>query len=946
MNTHSDFASRHIGPQGEERREMLDSLGYRTLDELIADIVPADIRMKAPLDLPAAKSETEALEELRSILRKNKLLKTFIGQGYYGTITPSVILRNVLENPGWYTAYTPYQPEIAQGRLEMLMNFQTMVSSLTGLPVANASLLDEGTAAAEAVTMCRNARPKANTFFVADTCHPQTISVIRTRAAFQGVNIIVGDCSSFDPASIGADLAGVLVQYPDTLGRICDYTDFFSRVHATGALCVVAADLMALTVIREPGAFGADICIGNTQRFGIPMGFGGPHAAYMSCTDALKRRMPGRLIGMSIDTLGRPAYRLALQTREQHIRRDKATSNICTAQVLLAVLAAFYAVYHGQEGLKRIGTEIHLKTKSLYKALTEAGIAIENKNFFDTLLLSVPGQADAMVQKALEAGYNIRRVDADHAAISLDETATCADIAALASALAGAETSAACDCDAPAWDPVHTRQTPFCTEKAFNSYHSETEMMRYIRRLESRDLALNEAMIPLGSCTMKLNAASEMIPITWPEANSLHPFVPADQSEGIREMLSVLSDRLAKITGFAAVSLQPNAGAAGEYAGLLAIRRYQKHAGEGHRNVCLIPTSAHGTNPASSAMAGLKVVPVKCDERGNIDMADLKSQAEAHKDNLSCIMVTYPSTHGVYEQTIKELCDIVHANGGQVYMDGANLNAQVGLTRPADIGADVSHMNLHKTFCIPHGGGGPGMGPIGVRAHLAPFVADHPVVKIDGPNPGNGAVSAAPWGSASILPISWMYIAMMGPQLADATEVAILNANYLKEKLSAAYPVLFSGRNGRVAHECIIDIRPLKAQTGISEEDVAKRLMDYGFHAPTMSFPVPGTLMIEPTESESKHELDRFIEAMLSIRAEIAKVEAGEWPAESNPLKGAPHSLADVTGVWERPYSIAEAVTPSQHTRDHKYWPTVNRVDNVYGDRNLHCACVPVDDYR
>ena len=937
MNTHSDFASRHIGPQGEERREMLDSLGYRTLDELIADIVPADIRMKAPLDLPAAKSETEALEELRSILRKNKLLKTFIGQGYYGTITPSVILRNVLENPGWYTAYTPYQPEIAQGRLEMLMNFQTMVSSLTGLPVANASLLDEGTAAAEAVTMCRNARPKANTFFVADTCHPQTISVIRTRAAFQGVNIIVGDCSSFDPAFIGADLAGVLVQYPDTLGRICDYTDFFARVHATGALCVVAADLMALTVIREPGAFGTDICIGNTQRFGIPMGFGGPHAAYMSCTDALKRRMPGRLIGMSIDTLGRPAYRLALQTREQHIRRDKATSNICTAQVLLAVLAAFYAVYHGQEGLKRIGTEIHLKTKSLYKALTEAGIAIKNKNFFDTLLLSVPGQADAMVQKALEAGYNIRRVDADYAAISLDETATCADIAALASALAGAETSAACDCDAPAWDPVHTRQTPFCTEKAFNSYHSETEMMRYIRRLESRDLALNEAMIPLGSCTMKLNAASEMIPITWPEANSLHPFVPADQSEGIREMLSVLSDRLAKITGFAAVSLQPNAGAAGEYAGLLAIRRYQKHAGEGHRNVCLIPTSAHGTNPASSAMAGLKVVPVKCDERGNIDMADLKSQAEAHKDNLSCIMVTYPSTHGVYEQTIKELCDIVHANGGQVYMDGANMNAQVGLTCPGCIGADVCHLNLHKTFAMPHGGGGPGVGPICVAEHLRKFLPSHSIVPTGG-DEGITAVASAPWGSAMLFPITYGYIKMLGGEgLKAATEMAIVNANYMSSALKSEYRTYYSGETGRVGHEMILDLTHFKKDYNIDCGDIAHRLMDYGFHAPTLSFPVHETLMVEPTESEPKAEMDRFIATLIQIKRECE--EAAASGEADNVVVNAPHTAAEICGEWSHPYTREKAVFPLDFIRESKFFPYVSKIDNGYGDRNLVCRC-------
>lgn len=942
MNTHSDFASRHIGPQGEKRREMLKSLGYETLEELIADIVPADIRMKAPLDLPAAKSEPEALEELRSILGKNKLLKSFIGQGYYGAITPSVILRNILENPGWYTAYTPYQPEIAQGRLEMLMNFQTMVASLTGLPVANASLLDEGTAAAEAVSMCRNTRPKANTFFVADTCHPQTISVIRTRAAWQGVNIVIGDWTAFDPASVGADLAGVLVQYPDTLGRISDYTDFFSRVHAAGALCVVAADLMALTVIREPGSFGADICVGNTQRFGVPMGFGGPHAAYMSCTDALKRRMPGRLIGMSIDPQGRPAYRLALQTREQHIRRDKATSNICTAQVLLAVMAAFYAVYHGQEGLKRIGTEIHRKTKSLYKALTKADISIENKDFFDTLLLTVPGRADALVKQALDAGYNIRKVDADHVAISLDETASCTDVATLASALTGTETSAPCCCESPAWAPIHTRQTPFCTETAFNSYHSETEMMRYIRRLESRDLALNEAMIPLGSCTMKLNAASEMIPITWPETSSLHPFVPADQSEGIREMLATLADRLAKITGFAAVSLQPNAGAAGEYAGLLAIRRYQQHAGEGHRNVCLIPTSAHGTNPASSAMAGLKVVPVKCDEAGNIDMDDLKAQAEAHRDSLSCIMVTYPSTHGVYEQTIRELCDIVHANGGQVYMDGANMNAQVGLTCPGGIGADVCHLNLHKTFAMPHGGGGPGIGPIGVAEHLVPFLPGH--LSLDNEE---GAVASAAWGSASIAAICWMYLSMMGPDgLKEATEVAILNANYIAKKLGGLFPVLYSGNKGLVAHECILDPRRLTHDAGLTVDDIAKRLMDYGFHGPTMSFPVPGTLMVEPTESEPREELDRFIQAMEHIHAEIMAVINGGADKEDNVLKNAPHTAEMVSAdEWKHPYSRSQAAYPVPGLRVHKFWPYIGRVDNVYGDRNLICTCDTVEEF-
>lgn len=942
MNTHSDFASRHIGPQGAERQEMLNALGYQTLDDLIADIVPSDIRLQAPLDLPEAKSEEEALEELHSILRKNKLLKSFIGQGYYGTITPPVILRNVLENPGWYTAYTPYQPEIAQGRLEMLMNFQTMVASLTGLPVANASLLDEATAAAEAVTMCRNTRPKATTFFVSNSCHPQTISVIRTRAAFQGINVLVGDWETFDPATIGTDLSGVLVQYPDTFGRICDYADFFSRIHATGALCVVAADLMALTVIREPGSFGADICIGNTQRFGIPMGFGGPHAAYMACTDALKRRMPGRLIGMSIDALGRPAYRLALQTREQHIRRDKATSNICTAQVLLAIMATFYAIYHGSKGLKNIGASIHHKAKCLYNALKTNGITINNSDFFDTILLNVPGQADIMVKKALDAGYNIRKIGVDHVAISLDETTNYADITTLVTALTGGNTEICCANNSPAWDPVYSRQTSFCTETVFNAYHSETEMMRYIHQLETRDLALNEAMIPLGSCTMKLNAASEMIPITWPEANSLHPFVPADQSEGIREMLTTLSDRLAKITGFAAVSLQPNAGAAGEYAGLLAIRRYQKHNGEGHRNVCLIPTSAHGTNPASSAMAGLKVVPIKCDEEGNIDITDLKKQAEANKDNLSCIMVTYPSTHGVYEQTIKELCDIVHNNGGQVYMDGANMNAQVGLTCPGYIGADVCHLNLHKTFAMPHGGGGPGIGPIGVAKHLIPFLPGHLTLGDE-----EGAVASAAWGSASIAPICWMYLSMMGPNgLKEATEMAILNANYIAKKLGHLFPILYSGNKGLVAHECILDPRQLTHDAGLTVDDIAKRLMDYGFHGPTMSFPVPGTLMVEPTESEPKEELDRFIEAMEHIHAEITAIINGRADKEDNVLKNSPHTAEMVSAdEWTHPYSRGEASYPVPGLRIHKFWPYIARVDNVYGDRNLVCTCDTVEEF-
>lgn len=943
MPNTTDFSRRHIGPQGAERAAMLETLGYDSLEALIADIVPADIRMNAPLDIPSAQSETDALNELRAILSKNKLLKSYIGRGYYGTITPPVILRNVLENPGWYTAYTPYQPEIAQGRLEMLMNFQTMISSLTGLAVANASLLDEATAAAEAVSMCRNVRTKATSFFVADTCHPQTISVIKTRASFQGVNIIVGDWQSFDPASVGADLAGVLVQYPDTLGTVSNYSDFFARVHETGALCVVAADLMALTLLKEPGAFGTDICIGTTQRFGIPMGFGGPHAAYMACTDELKRRMPGRLIGMSVDSQGRPAYRLALQTREQHIRRDKATSNICTAQVLLAIMAAFYAVYHGQEGLKNIATSIHRRTCTLNRSLAAAGLQVSNGDFFDTFVITAPQQADSLVAKALAAGYNILKLDDDRVSISIDETTVCDDVKALAEALTDGKANVCCQKDfAPVWNPELTRKSPFCTETAFNSYHSETEMMRYIRRLESRDLALNEAMIPLGSCTMKLNAASEMMPITWPEAASLHPFAPAEQTEGIREMLDTLAARLAVITGFAAVSLQPNAGAAGEYAGLLAIRRYQVAQGEAHRNICLIPTSAHGTNPASSAMMGMKVVPVKCDEAGNIDIADLKKQAETHHDNLSCIMVTYPSTHGVYETTIREICEIIHAHGGQVYMDGANMNAQVGLTCPGLIGADVCHLNLHKTFAMPHGGGGPGIGPIGVAKHLAPYLPGHISL-------GNeeGAVAAAAYGSASIAPICWMYLAMMGPDgLKEATEMAILNANYVAKKLGHLYPVLYSGNKGLVAHECILDPRQLTHDAGLTVDDIAKRLMDYGFHAPTMSFPVPGTLMVEPTESEPKAELDRFIEAMTCIHKEITAIFDGSADKVDNVLKNAPHTAEMVAADnWSHSYSRSDAAYPVTGLRIHKFWPYIGRVDNVYGDRNLVCTCDTVEEF-
>lgn len=953
INTQSPFSNRHIGPNVTEQAEMLQALGYASLDALISDVVPHDIRLGQALPLSSALTEQAALTELKAMLSKNKLLKTYIGQGYYGTITPSVILRNVLENPGWYTAYTPYQPEIAQGRLEMLMNYQTMVASLTGLPIANASLLDEGTAAAESVSLCLASKPKSNSFFVADTCHPQTIDVIRTRSQLLGVHIIVGDWKSFDPASC-PDLAGVLLQYPDTLGTVHDYTEFCAAVHAAKALCVVAADLFSLTLLREPASFGADICIGTTQRFGIPMGFGGPHAAYMSCSDALKRRMPGRLIGLSVDQHGRSGYRLALQTREQHIRRDKATSNICTAQVLLAVLAAFYAVYHGPEGLKKIAKAIHAFAESFAKLISSSdSLKVLSQDYFDTVLVQSPAMADKLVAAALQAGYNIRKIDADTVAVAFDETTTSSDIIALGSALIGSGTAPLLDDDTlfdyfrgvdkrPSWQPIFDRQTAFCTEKAFNSYHSETEMMRYIKRLESRDLALNEAMIPLGSCTMKLNAASEMIPITWPEANALHPFVPEDQAKGILEMLKKLSERLAVVTGFAAVSLQANSGAAGEYTGLLAIRRYQKSCGQGHRNVCLIPTSAHGTNPASAAMAGMQIVTVKCDDGGNIDMEDLKLQASKYSDNLSCIMVTYPSTHGVYEATIRELCEIIHTHGAQVYMDGANMNAQVALTSPGYIGADVCHLNLHKTFAMPHGGGGPGVGPIGVAAHLVPFLPGHFSF-----GHAEGAVSSAAYGSASITPICWMYLAMMGSQgLKSATEVAILNANYVATKLKDFYPVLYSGNKGLVAHECILDPRELNAKAGLTVDDIAKRLMDYGFHAPTMSFPVGGTLMIEPTESESLYELDRFIEAMICIHGEIMEIINGTADHDDNVLKNAPHTAESVSAdEWTHAYSREKAAYPVSSLRIHKFWPYIGRVDNVYGDRNLVCSCDTVESF-
>jgi len=945
------FLRRHIGPDAAEQQAMLDTLGVESLDALINQTVPQSILRKDLLNMQAPRSEAEVLGYLKGVASKNEIYTSCIGMGYHGTLTPTVILRNVLENPGWYTAYTPYQPEIAQGRLESLLNFQQISIDLTGMELASASLLDEATAAAEAMALAKRvAKSKSNLFFIDQDCHPQTISVVKTRAEAFGFDVVVDDVADLEQHEV----FGALFQYPNTWGEIRDLKPLIDIVHGQNGLACVAADLLSLVLLTPPGELGADVVFGSAQRFGVPMGYGGPHAAFFATRDAYKRAMPGRIIGVSIDTRGNRALRMALQTREQHIRREKANSNICTAQVLLANIASFYGVYHGPDGLKTIAQRINRLTAILATALESRGITRQNQNFFDTLTFKVPGNAADIVERARNARINLRLIDADHLGVSLDETSTRATVEALVACFTGDSQSpdlAALD-DQVASSGLGIpealrRQSAFMTHPVFNSYHSETEMLRYIKSLENKDLALNHAMIPLGSCTMKLNATTEMIPITWPEFGQLHPFAPLAQAQGYKIMIDELETMLREITGFDAICMQPNSGAQGEYAGLLAIRKFHEANGDEHRNVCLIPTSAHGTNPASAMMASMRVVLVSCDDQGNVDIDDLRQKAEDNAANLSCLMITYPSTHGVYEEGIREICDIIHQNGGQVYMDGANLNAQVALTRPADIGADVSHMNLHKTFCIPHGGGGPGMGPIGVKAHLAPYVANHPVVPLDGPNEENGAVSAAPWGSASILPISWTYIALMGAQgLRQATEVAILNANYLAKRLGEAYPVLYSGRNGRVAHECIIDIRPLKSASGISEEDVAKRLMDFGFHAPTMSFPVSGTLMIEPTESESKAELDRFVDAMLTIRSEISRVEKGEWSAEDNPLHNAPHTLADITGDWERGYSRQEAVFPQPWVAANKFWPSVNRIDNVYGDRNLFCACPPIEAYE
>lgn len=948
------FIGRHIGPSADEAAAMLAELGVDSLAALIDETVPGNIRVKQPIALDTPKTEAQVLAELKAIAGQNQIKRSLIGMGYHDTLTPNVILRNVLENPGWYTAYTPYQPEVSQGRLEAILNYQQMVLDLTGLDLANASLLDEATAAAEAMTLCKrmSKAKRANVFLVDEELHPQTISVIQTRAEPLGYEVIVGDVEALLDQH---EAFGAVVQYPGTSGVVRDFSALIEKAHAQKALVCAAADLLSLVLLKSPGEMGADVMFGSAQRFGVPMGYGGPHAAFFATRDEYKRSVPGRIIGVSVDTRGKPALRMAMQTREQHIRREKATSNICTAQVLLANMAAFYAIYHGPEGLKTIAGRIHRLTDLLAAGLQEKGLKLVHDSWFDTLCVEAGDQRDALYESAQAAGFNLRKLGDDRLCISLDERTDRNEIEALWTALLGADHGlniSALDAElvSNGSDSIPAgleRTSAFLTHPIFNEYHSETEMLRYLKRLENKDLSLAHSMIALGSCTMKLNATAEMIPVTWPEFGALHPFVPVEQAQGYKTLIDSLETMLKAVTGFDAICMQPNSGAQGEYAGLLAIRNYHQSQGQGHRNICLIPTSAHGTNPASAALADMKVVLVNCDDKGNVDINDLRSKAETHAEDLSCLMITYPSTHGVYEEGIRDICDIIHANGGQVYMDGANLNAQVAITRPADIGADVSHMNLHKTFCIPHGGGGPGMGPIGVKAHLAPFVANHPVVGIDGPNPENGAVSAAPWGSASILPISWVYIALMGGEgLRQATEHAILNANYLAKKLGAHYPVLYSGRNGRVAHECIIDLRPLKERSGISEEDVAKRLMDFGFHAPTMSFPVPGTLMIEPTESESKAELDRFIEAMVKIREEIALVEAGELDADNNPLKNAPHTQADIIDPdWNRPYSREQAAFPASWLKESKLWPTVNRIDNVYGDRNLFCSCIPLDAY-
>ena len=942
------FVARHIGTSPADQAAMLDTLGYPSRAALMEAIVPASIREATPLALPPAVPETVALARLKAIAAKNRVLTSMIGQGYYGTHTPGVILRNILENPAWYTAYTPYQPEISQGRLEALVNFQTMVCDLTGMAIANASMLDEATAAAEAMTLCmRMTKGKSTRFFVADDVFAQTLDVVRTRAQPLGLEVVTGPA---DQAAAAGAFA-VLLQYPGANGDVRDLRALTAAVHAAAGYVVVAADILALTLLRAPGEWDADVVVGSTQRFGVPMGYGGPHAGYLATRDAFKRSMPGRLVGVTVDADGGPAYRLALQTREQHIRREKATSNICTAQVLLAVIAGMYAVYHGPAGLTTIARRVHRLTAILRAGLIRTGFAVPTIEFFDTITIATGERTGDILARGVAAGINFRPVDGAALGISLDETTTRDDVTRVWRVFAGGDIDfTVAELDATVSDALLAplgRATPFLTHPVFNRYHSETEMLRYLRRLADRDIALDRSMIPLGSCTMKLNATAEMIPVTWPEFANVHPFAPADQVGGYLELVRELERMLCAVTGYAAVSLQPNAGSQGEYAGLLAIEAYHKSRGESRRNVCLIPASAHGTNPASAHLAGLNVVVVACDKDGNVDLADLEAKAKAHTANLASIMVTDPSTHGVFESGIRRICDIVHAHGGQVYVDGANLNALVGLAAPGKFGADVSHLNLHKTFCIPHGGGGPGVGPIGVGAHLAPFLPAHRYMPCEPASHAIGAVAAAPFGSASILPISWMYMTMMGGDgLTAATESAILAANYVAKRLDAHYPVLYSGRGGLVAHECILDLRPVKENSDIAVDDVAKRLMDYGFHAPTMSFPVAGTLMVEPTESESKAELDRFVDAMVAIRAEIAAVETGRYDRADNPLKHAPHTAEAITrDEWNHAYRREEAAYPVAPLRGTKYWPPVARVDNVYGDRNLFCSCIPLDEY-
>lgn len=953
LEAKDDFVRRHIGPGEPQIQAMLGSLGLDSLDALIDKTVPAAIRSASAMPLPPVRSEKEALETMRAMADKNQVMVSMIGMGYSNTVVPGVIVRRVLENPGWYTAYTPYQAEVSQGRLEALLNYQQMIIDLTGMELANASLLDEATAAAEAMAMAhRVAKSKSDSFFVAADCHPQTLAVLQTRAKPMGIELIVGDPET---ELAGKEVFGALLQYPGSFGHVRDLTPVIEKLHEQSALAVVAADLLALTMITPPGEMGADVVVGTAQRFGVPLGYGGPHAAYFATREAYKRSVPGRLIGVSVDAEGRPALRMALQTREQHIRREKATSNICTAQVLLAIIAGLYATYHGPDGLKTIAGRVHRLTGILAAGLGRLGFSVENETFFDTLCVSAPGKAEALVAAACEAGINLRLIDGDRVGMSLDEVTTREHVERLLGVFAGgpSATAESLEGETVAGIPANLRrQSDFLTHPVFHLYHAETEMMRYLRRLQAKDIALDRSMIALGSCTMKLNATTEMEPVTWSEFSDLHPFAPREQAAGYAQLFDELQSMLCAVTGFDAVSLQPNAGSQGEYAGLMTICKYHESRGEAHRDVCLIPSSAHGTNPASATMAGLKVVVVACDDQGNVDVADLKAKAEQHRENLAALMVTYPSTHGVFEKAIRDICAVIHDNGGQVYMDGANLNALLGVCKPGEIGADVSHMNLHKTFCIPHGGGGPGMGPIGVMAHLAPFLPDHPVVPGVNPAAGEagtiGAVSAAPWGSSSILPISWAYIAMMGAEgLTRATQLAILNANYIAARLAPHYPVLYTGQNGMVAHECIIDFRPIKEACGISVEDVAKRLVDYGFHAPTMSFPVADTMMIEPTESEAMREIDRFCDAMIAIRQEIAEVESGAADAKNNLLRNAPHThhllMAE---TWDRPYDKQRAFFPLKGSQDDKFWPPVARIDNVAGDRNLVCTCPPMEAYQ